>query len=124
VEPVHVFVQADHAQDSFLVEVFRERELDQDPVHLWIGVQLPDQVLDFLLSCVGGQVVPKGRNADLVARLALHPHVTLRRRIIAHQHRRQTGTRAVLGFHPGDICSDLLPYASGNCFSIDQRGAH
>ena len=70
-EAVHVLVGVYGVQHSLLIDVLRQRELHQDAMELWVGVQLLHQVDHLALERLGRKVERLGIDARLVARTAL-----------------------------------------------------
>ena len=75
------------------VDVPRRRELEQDPRHARVGVELGEQRLDLGLRRVGGQPVVEALHADLVRRLLLAADVDGGGGVLPDQHGRQAGRR-------------------------------
>ena len=58
-EAIHVLVPGDGVQHRLLVQMPGQRKLAQDAVHLWVAVELLDQVQQRLLCGVLRQGVLK-----------------------------------------------------------------
>ena len=61
-EPVDVLLRRDQVDHRVGVEAGRQRQLDEDPVHVGVGRQLGDGRLDLALRDVGRQVDVRGRS--------------------------------------------------------------
>ena len=85
VEPVHVLLVVDGAEDALLVDMVRHGELDQDAVDVWVRVVGGDHLEHLLLGGVPGKVRAEGLDAGLSARLLLAANVRLRVLAVAHE---------------------------------------
>ena len=54
-KPVDVFLRIEKRQDPVFVDLVRERELNEDPMNLRVGVQVIDQFFERPLFRVGGK---------------------------------------------------------------------
>ena len=76
-----------------LVDLLRQRQLHEDAVDRWVGVEPVDQRQQIGLAGVGGQAVLEALHPGLDRRLALVADIDLARRILADQHDRQARAR-------------------------------
>ena len=83
VTPVHVFFQHDAVKADAFIDLRRHRMLQQDAVHLRIGVQFIDFSQQFIRGGALGQDDPERFHADAPAGISLHPDVGRRCRIVA-----------------------------------------
>ncbi len=123
-ETVDVFVRADALQQLGGVEVFRQRQLEQNTVDVRIVVQAIDQIGQRLLGGFGRQVVGLGKEADLFTVFTLVRDINLRGRIAADQDHRKAGRTQALLAALGDSLGDLLAQAGGDRFAVDKLCSH
>jgi methylenetetrahydrofolate dehydrogenase (NADP+)/methenyltetrahydrofolate cyclohydrolase len=74
-----------------LVDLARQRQLNQDPVDSVVGVQLRHEAEERVLRGVGGQPRDPGVKSGVTARLLLHAHVGRRCGVVPHEDGRQPG---------------------------------
>ena len=97
-----------------------KRELDEDPGHPLVGVQVGDEPEQLVLGRVGGELVMDRRDAHLLARLLLAPHVERRGWILADEDGREPD-RPPEG---GNVPRHLGPDLGGERFPVHQGGGH
>ena len=89
VEAVHVLGRVDPVQDLLAVDVLRQRELDQDAVDRWVGVE----PVDDRRAARPRTSSPAGGSSPSACRLPRTPslgaHVDGARRVVAHEHGRE-----------------------------------
>jgi hypothetical protein len=123
VEAVRVLVGVDEAQDRGFVDVGREWDLDEDPMHLLVVVQAGEEGQQLLLRRAGAQVMVPGADPDLGACLVFRGDVDLRGGIVADEDRGEARGDAGGGERPdppGDLRADLCGYR----LAVDDLGAH
>ena len=89
-EAVDVLVRINRGDHLLVVDMRRQRQLDENPVNRRIGVQLLDQRQHFGFGCVSRQLVLEAGHPGLDRLLALAPDIDLARRILADQHHGET----------------------------------
>ncbi len=124
VEAVHVLLNADGAEDGLVIDVVGEGQLDEDPVHQGIGVQILDQAQQFVLADIGRYVVAERGNADFFTGSLFHAHVGGRILALANQHRGQAGHAPGLGPHVGYFGGDFFTNGGGNGLAVDDFCGH
>ena len=85
-QPVHVLVGIDRRDHRVLVDLLGQRDLDEDPVDLVVGVQLADQAEELVLRGRGIEAVVDGAHPDLLGALSLVGDVHLGGGVVADQH--------------------------------------
>ena len=85
-QPVDVLPRVDRGDHRVLVDLLGERQLDQDPVHLVVGVQLADQGEQLVLADRGLQLVVDRAHPHLLGLAALVGDVDLRGGVVADEH--------------------------------------
>ena len=90
---VDVLARVDALGHSLRIDLLRQRQLDQDPVHRRVGIQLVDQRQQLVFRRVGRQVVRKRQHVRGFGEFALVAHVDLRGRVFADQHDGEPGPR-------------------------------
>ncbi len=123
-EPVRILLGRNRPDHQILVQVIRQGQLNQNTMHGGIIVQLVDDGQQRLFSRISVHLVLVAVHADLNGLLALVAHINLGRRVLTHQHNRQTGRDAVIGFQGCDLCGDLFPNSGGKGFSVDDVSSH
>ena len=91
---VHVFLRRYCEQHLLGINLGRQWQLHQDAVDLIAPVQVLDQRQEFLGRDVVGRRVLLTVDTKLFAAFHLVANVNFRRRVVARQHDRQTGTKA------------------------------
>ena len=122
-QAVRVLVGVDTFERGVLVEVPRQRQLDDVARAGRVGVQFVDRGVELFLRDVGGQITPDLFDADAGTVVVLALDVGVRAGVVAHQDGAQTGHDA-LGpqlLHPhAQISEDLV--AGG--FSVKSYRTH
>ena len=121
-QPVNVLVRADPRDHRLLVEVLRERQLNEDAVDHRVGIQPVDQRQQAILIVVFRQAVFEAGHAALDGRLALGGDIDLARRILAHQHDGEPGLAARALLESGGIFRDAGAQRGGKGFPVDDCG--
>ena len=122
--PSTSFAGIDQPRQPVAVDVLGRRELEQDPGHARVAVELGEQRLDLVLRRVGGQPVVEALHADLVGRLLLAADVDRGGGVLPDQHRREPG-RLVAGRDPrGDLGGHLAADLLGDRLAVDDLRAH
>ncbi len=120
---VDVLVGVHGQQSPLLVQVPRQRQLDEQRVDCGIRAERADNRLEVLLGHVPGQFLVHGLDADLVAVLVLHRHVPGARTVVADQDRPEPGGDAGRLQH-GDPLGQLGPFPSCERFPVQQDRGH
>ena len=111
-QAVGILARVDPLQRGVLVQLTPwQRQLHDVAGALRIGVELVDGLVEGGLAGVGGQVAPDRGDADFRAIGVLAPHVGVRTRVVAHQHRAQPRRAARGGQHRdplGEVDEDLV----------------
>ena len=90
-EAVDILFRSDAPEDCEFVDLFGQGRLDEDTVHVMIGVQPVDQRNKFgLADGNGGKDDPTG-NSDFCRGLFLFANVRNGGRILTDAHKRKTG---------------------------------
>ena len=92
---VHILGWVDAVQHLLAVDMAGQGKLHQNPVHGLVSVEFFHQRQQIGLGRVGVELVLEGLKAHLHRLLGLVAHIYLARRILAHQHHRQPGDKAV-----------------------------
>ena len=87
---VHVLRDRDPVDHLPLVEVLRQRKLDEEPMDPRVGVETVHHREELALCRRVRQPDGLGMHAELLAGLSLHAHIDLARGVVAHQHHRQS----------------------------------
>ena len=88
-ETVHVLRLVDGGDHLLLVDMLRQRQLHQNPVHLRIGVQSGDDSEQLLLGDRLGLADRRVANAHLGRSLGLARHITHAGGVLAHENHHQ-----------------------------------
>jgi hypothetical protein len=107
VEAVDVLRRIEPADCGLLVEVVRQRGLDEDAVDAVIRVQLRDEPLQLLLRGLCRQPVVDRPDADLLRRVVLAAHVDVRSRVVSDEDRREADVAEPAHF-PADLSAKPL----------------
>ncbi|MCY1536511.1 hypothetical protein D9M68_719710 [compost metagenome] len=124
VETVHVLVGVDAFQQQRSVEVFGQRQLDQDAVDGRVFIEAVDQGEQVGLAGTGRQVMSFRQKADFLAVLAFMRDVDLGGGIAADQDHREARDSKSLLAALGDALGYLLAEAGGDRFAVDQLCGH
>jgi hypothetical protein len=84
VQAVDVLQRVDGADGARLVEVRRQGQLDEDPVDRFVGVQLGNDLEQFLLGDLRRQLPVLRVNGRGLRRLVLSPQVDRGGRVLPH----------------------------------------
>src|SRR5436309_132008 len=95
VKTVDVLLRRQTEYHALLVKPFGKRELDENAVHVAIGVQLVDDREQLGFRRGGRQLARERAEADLGARLELGADVDLRRGVFADKHGGEPGLDSV-----------------------------
>ena len=117
VERIHILFRGDAVGDVRLVDLLRQRGLDQDAVDLRVGGEPPEQLQQLLLGGVGREAVLEGPDAQLIAGPGFIADIHLGAHILPHQHHRQPGDDA-LGPQLLHLPAKALPGALGYQLSV------
>jgi hypothetical protein len=123
-EPVHILGRVDRVDHQIRVQMPRQRQLHQDPVHRRVLVQPPHQRQQVGLRGVRRQPVLERGHADLDRLLALRTHIDLAGRILAHQHHRQPRHQPVIGLQGRDMGRHIGADAGRKGLAVKDRGRH
>ena len=122
VEAVDVLGRIDRIQHLHAVDVLGQRHLHENAVHGRVAVEARDEIEQRGLRRLLRQLVLEGLHADLDGLLGLVAHVDLARRVLAHEHHREPGRKAVLRLHAGDVGRHIGAHLGGNRLSVDDVG--
>mmetsp|Transcript_29676 Transcript_29676/g.78865 ORF Transcript_29676/g.78865 Transcript_29676/m.78865 type:complete len:409 (+) Transcript_29676:137-1363(+) len=122
-EAVDVLLDLDLLEDLGLVDVARQRQLDQNAVHLRVSVQRAHALEQLRLRDALRVLAVDRVEADLVGRALLHPHVGARVGAIADQHHRQPGLHAVFAQQLRRLLLDLPADLPCDRLTVDQAVA-
>ncbi len=95
-QTIDVLFRQDRLDDRFGIQVFRQRQLNEDAVQRGVGVERLHQGSQLFLRRLLGQRVLDGGEATFLGHLALRGHVGVAGRIIADDHNGKTGLDAIL----------------------------
>ena len=95
VEAIDVLARVDLADDGFLVDVLGRRRLDEDAVDGGVGVEIADDLEQFLLGGFRGQFDFQRVESELGAGAGFRADIDLRRGIAADQHHGEAGPDAL-----------------------------
>ena len=119
VQAVDVLHRVDGGEELVLVEVRRQRCLDDHTVDAVVLVQAPDQRKHVLLRGVLGEPLVDRPDPDLLGVGVLEADVDLRRRVVPDEDRREP-ERAELD----DLPRHLLAHLRGERFTVHERRGH
>ena len=119
VEPVDVLRGIDRLDHLGLVEVGRQRQLDEDPVDGVVGVQLGEELKELVLRRVRREPKVVRVDADGRRGLVLAGDVDVGGRVVADEHGREADLAELLDLR-GDLFADLRRER----LAVDQLGGH
>ena len=122
-ERVDVLLRVDGLDDAAFVDVLWQRELDDDSVNVWVGVQLRENREQLLLACLFGQRLFNAADSALGAVFFLVVDIEARRRIVPDDHHRQRGHDAARRKMP-DLFFDLRALFCGKRLAVNDLGCH
>ena len=123
VQPVGVLGRVHPVQDGEGVQASWQRQLDQVPGALGVGVQFVDDRLDPLLGGAGGQVTADAGDAGRQAVAVLAVDVGVAARVVPHQYRAQPGYLAHRG-QVGHPFPEVLLDCGGGGAAVENRRRH
>ena len=94
-ETVHVLLAADRRDHPILVDMLRQGQLHQNPVHAVVGVQFADQRQQLRLARLRRAADRRVANPHLGRRLGLARHIRHAAGVFTHQNHDQMGHPAV-----------------------------
>jgi len=109
VKAVHVLGRVDRGDHRLRVDLGRKRELDEDAVDARIFVERPDERDQCILLGSRGKPVLEAFHPRLERRFALGADVDLARRVLTHQHDRETGLAPRFLLEPRGGLGDARP---------------
>ena len=118
VEAVHVLGRGDGIEQGFRIDVGGQRQLDENAVNLVAGVEAGHEAEHLFGGDGFGRGDEVARNAQIGAGLHLAADINLRRRHMAHQHRRQPRPYA-LGCQQLHLFGHFLLDCRGNRGAIE-----
>jgi hypothetical protein len=121
-EAVDVLVGRYGLGDALLVDVLRQRQLDQDAVDSRIAIQAVDECQDFPFGCVRVQRVLHGVKAAILGRSLLVSYIDLARRIVANEDDGEPGSDAARSHQARRIFGDRFRQLGGFCLAVDEGG--
>ena len=123
-EAVHVFLRVDALQNGLAVDVFGQRQLHQNAVHVRVGVQTVNQIQQFGFAGGGGQDMRKRFERCFFAGCLLVADIHSAGRVVAHQHYRQAGNAQSGRFALCHLFGDAGDTFFGNLLAIDDLSRH
>ena len=122
-ETIGILVRINGGQKGHLVHPSRKGELEQDAIHLRIGIEAPDLLQNRRRGRPLRQVAPKTADADPSAGLLLVGHVDPAGRVVPHPENGQAWRAPGLG-----LCrfnhSGQSPFDGAGKLSSIQQGCH
>ena len=118
--PSTSFAAVDGSRDGRLVHVLGERKLDEDAVDVVVGIELRDDLEHLALGRVRREAMVARVDPGLVRGVVLPGDVDVRRRIVAHEDRREAHGLAEGRHLLGDLSADLLCQR----LPVDERPRH
>ena len=118
-EAVDVLVRRDGVRDARLVDVRRERQLDEDPVDLVVGVELVDEREDVRLGCVVASRRMSRASIPASVAAVLQPDVDVRGGVVADQHGREPDVTELL-----DLACDVGADPLRERLAVHERRRH
>src|SRR5260221_11496454 len=82
-KPVHVLDRQYGADDRLLVDLFRQRQLDEDAMHVRLDIEALEQVQQLRFGRVGRQVIVETGETGLVAGLDIAADVEVAGVVVA-----------------------------------------
>ena len=119
-QAVDVLLRVDRPDDSRLVHVLGQRQLDEDPVHGVVRIQLREQLQDLALRRRLRQPVVARRDARLLRRLVLPADVDVRRGVLADEDGREADRTA----ERLDVLRDLSAHLLRDRLPVDRDSRH
>src|SRR5271157_3747654 len=123
-ETIYIFFYADELQNTFFIKMRRQRQLNQDAVHRFIIVQTFDQLFQFSLRNIRGEMMTDRTHAEFFACFAFRLYISRRVDAVADQN----GCQRRSGFSSCDELSHGGGYSIAhflrNQFSIYQLSCH
>ena len=103
------------------VDLRRRRQLEQDPGHLGVRVELVEQLAHGLVARVRGQAVVEPADPGLGARLLLAADVDGARRVVADQDGGEAGRLVARGDPRRDLLAHLVAHLLRDRLAVNQR---
>jgi len=123
-EPVDVFPGINAFDDRSLVDLRRQRQLDEDAMHTGVGVEAIDDLDQLNLRHVGGKAQHVAIDAGGPARPFLVADVDLAGRDVADQNGRQARGHSVFGHEARDVRGNFAPNLICKGFSVENPSGH
>mmetsp|Transcript_33026 Transcript_33026/g.84170 ORF Transcript_33026/g.84170 Transcript_33026/m.84170 type:complete len:312 (+) Transcript_33026:187-1122(+) len=120
-ESVGVLLNEDRLEHRCLVDVLRQRQLHEDPVHLRVRVQVAHTLEQLLLCDTLVERLVHRVEGHLRCGLLLHANVRRRVRSGTDKHHRQPRRDAVLLLQLGSVLLDLSANFRRDSLAIDDR---
>ena len=120
-EAVHVLFRINGQQAFLRVEPLGQGQLQQNAVHVGVGVALADKIEQFLLGGRGRQVVGKGNNTGLGAGALFVAHIDLRGGVFTHKNNRKARRTMPLGSGGGHFRAKFCADIGGCFFAVNQN---
>ena len=95
VEAIHILLLTNPCDHLIRIDMFRQRQLDQNSVHRIVGIEVVDNFQQLLLRNVRRLANRRIQDTDLVGSLRLTRHIGYAARILTDQHHYQMGQPAV-----------------------------
>ncbi|GBE72321.1 hypothetical protein EKINANG_39710 [Enterobacter sp. KINAN-G] len=123
-EAVHVFIRCDTLQHLHVVDTGGQRQLNQNTVDLFIGIQSVNKFQQFCFAGGFRQIVRAGDEPHLFTRFALAADINLRCRVTANQHNGQPGGAFSGRFTRLHFFRDLRAHLLRNRFTVNNLCCH
>ena len=116
---VHVLAIVDGFNDFLLVDVFRQRQLHNESVHIVVGVKTCDSLKQFRLGHIGLIANERRFKSTLLTGFHFVSHIGLASTVVTHKNRSKMRTFLSSRNHFSHFRRNLLLHSVGNFFSID-----
>ena len=123
-ETVNVFVRRDTLQHLHVVDARRQRQLNQNAVDLFIGIQGVNQFQQFCFAGGFRQIVRAGDEPHLFTRFAFAADINLRSRVAANQHNGQPWGAFSGGYTRLHFFRNLRAHLLRNRFTVNNLCCH
>ena len=118
-EAIDVLARIDPIQDAPIVDLARERQLDQDAMDRRVGIQSVDRLEESRLRDVGREPVDRAVHAGGLAGVPLVANVDPAGGVVAHEDDREAGDSPGLAQQEGCLRGDFPPNLLGEGLSIE-----
>ena len=121
---IHILGGIERVEYRLFANLFGQRQLDENSVYGFVGVERADPRQDVGFAGVGGQMKMDGFEAQRLGHLVLVTDIDLTRGIGAHQDGRQTGHHTVFGFEPGGFFGQTDAQVRRMGLAVDDGSSH